>query len=167
MGLSNVTSQEETLTESDKESEEKKAELILSMMKSIVSPTGKKGRKKRSKDNVNESSEVENNEEKKEVKNPRSRRSRDKSNNEETEVDKVIAEADPPSPNSMMKELLKDDGEPPQKIVNRSLRSRRSRASDDSIDKLLDSPAPALANNEEKDKEEIAKESKLKKKKDD
>ena len=139
--LANVVSQDnaETLTESDKESEEKKAELILSMMK-IVSPGAKKGRKKRSKDHLNESSEVENTDEKKEVRNPRSRRSRDKNNVED--VDKVVEEVDPPSPNSMMKELLKDDDEPPQKIVNRSLRSRRSRTSEDSIDQLLDSPAP-------------------------
>ena len=100
----NVESQQ---TESDEEQEEKRVELIKSMIKSIESTGAKKGRKRKFKPHHNDSTDVENSE-----------------SIEQPEMSNKVPETN-----------LAMSGE------KRNTRSRRSRTSEDSINKLLDSPA--------------------------
>ena len=92
-------------TESDKESEEKRAELIMSMMKSI----DKKGKKKKSKQDSPEKSPGK---KVKESKPRKSRKGRDSMNNE---IDNETESTMDHSHNSSFVSL---DDEPPQQIVN-------------------------------------------------
>ena len=92
-------------TESDKESEEKRAELIMSMMKSI----DKKGKKKKSKQDSPEKSPGK---KVKESKPRKSRKGRDSMNNE---IDNETESTMDHSQNSSFVSL---DDEPPQQIVN-------------------------------------------------
>ena len=124
------------LTESDKESEEKKAELIQSMMKSIESSGGKKGKKKKnSKEQLNESSEADVSlDVKKDVKPKRSRRTLDLSTESEDKKS-IIGEL-------QVAAVKAGDNSDANKVNGqKNLRSRRSRASEDSINQLIDSPA--------------------------
>ena len=130
-----------TMTESDKESEEKKTDLILSMLKTIESPKKVKKKKAKEVSDLDQSSE-----EKKEGKPKRGRKSQDKSV-------QLKSETSPIEESPRLSEMETQNNGEEKSETQSSRRSRRSRTSEDSINQLLDSPASIPINVTEKEAE--------------